>query len=279
MLHAWLLADLLDPAQDLNLRAPTVVNPKPLHTWCDHTMQVTALAAGVGNAASVLASASLDHTVKLRRLGDGCQLRSHALPASINDIVLSAGEETLYAAGADGVVYAVALATDADAQNATANAVMGGSETKRFLDAQDGGSYQVFVGHNRPVTCLALASLDPELGCSGDEAHFKHGEVLVSGSEDGTVRVWDLYSRQAVRVITITGKAPINSIQALPCLMIRSPQLRTPHKSSHSMQPHVSLARFEGVSVHGPRWQGPPVHVDGSEELPCGGLLRLDTYT
>ncbi|GLI62042.1 hypothetical protein VaNZ11_004624 [Volvox africanus] len=268
MLHAWLLADLLDPALDGDRGPPMVANPKPLHSWCDHTLQVTAMAAGVGNAAAVLASASLDRTVKLRRLGDGCQLRSQALPAAINDILLSTGEETLYAAGADGIVYAVALATDAGSQNAITDAVMTGSDARGFLDAQDGGSYHIFVGHSRPVTCLALASLDSGLGCSSEEAHFRHGEVLVSGSEDGTVRVWDLYSRQAVRVITITGKAPIKSIQVLPCLMIRSPQLRT--------SSHITLSKFEGLSVHGSRWQGPAICVDGSERLPRGGLLRLE---
>lgn len=39
--------------------------------------------------------------------------------------------------------------------------------------------------------------------------------VIVAGSEDGTVRVWELRSRQAVRVIAAPDKAPVTGLLVL----------------------------------------------------------------
>ncbi|EFJ40668.1 hypothetical protein VOLCADRAFT_108057 [Volvox carteri f. nagariensis] len=197
MLHAWLLADLLDPLLGLDQAGHVEANPKPLHTWCDHTMQVTALAAGIGEASTVLVSASLDRTVKLRRLADGCQLCSLVLPAAINDIALDAGEETIYAAGVDGFVYALALGADIDVSRSSAAAVVPAAGLR--YDVQDGRGYQVFVGHSCSVTCLTLASFDPRMGRNGIEMQCRNHELLISGSDDGTVRIWDLDSGQTVQ--------------------------------------------------------------------------------
>ncbi|GLC77789.1 hypothetical protein PLESTB_000955900 [Pleodorina starrii] len=276
LVHAWLLADLLESSLDVDRAGPTALaQPTPLHSWFDHTLQVTALVAGAGEAAAVLASASLDRTVKLRRLADGCLLRSLAFPAAIHDIVLDAGEETLYAAGADGVVYAAALGADAgafgagaDAATATTTGVLG------LADAQDGSGYQMFVGHSQPVTCLTLASPD-WLERTGAEAQYRHGSVLITGAEDGTVRVWDLHSRQAVQVITTVGKAPVKSIQALPCRMLCGPSYHSTASASHGVQPRAPLSMYAGTSGQGRGWLGAAVGMDGTEELPQGGLMRL----
>ena len=92
LVHVWPLAELLDPLQLADPHSPAFARPTPLHAWSDHTLPVTALAAGAGEAAAVVASGSADRTVKLRRLGDGALLRAVALPAAVNDLVLDAGE-------------------------------------------------------------------------------------------------------------------------------------------------------------------------------------------
>ena len=54
--------------------------------------------------------------------------------------------------------------------------------------------------------CLQLLSLDE---IEGDRS------ISVAGSEDGTVRVWELRSRQAVRVINSPEKAPVSALLVL----------------------------------------------------------------
>nr|ADI46911.1 MTM0210 [Volvox carteri f. nagariensis] len=235
MLHAWLLADLLDPLLGLDQAGHVEANPKPLHTWCDHTMQVTALAAGIGEASTVLVSASLDRTVKLRRLADGCQLCSLVLPAAINDIALDAGEETLYAAGLDGVVYAISLGVDS-----------GGAMpcVGHDFKMQAGAGYDVLAGHSRPVTCLALTSCNLAPGRVGLETN---ADILVSGSEDGTVRIWDLLSRQTVQVVATAGRASIKSIKLLPLPMLGAVSANGRYTSSHGILSAVSLSKYAGA--------------------------------
>lgn len=87
---------------------------------------------------------------------------------------MPAGEQALYAAGSDGVIYEVGL-LGAGSSNG-----LGSSSSGLQL-----APHRRLEGHSRAVNSLAV-SMD--------------GEVLVSGSEDGTARVWDLRSGQPVQV-------------------------------------------------------------------------------
>ena len=67
-------------------------------------------------------------------------------------------------------------------------------------DACPPGSLGALVGHTRPVTCLAIA---PD------------GYTLLSGSEDGTVRMWDVRNGQSLRSFAHGAKGPVSSILVL----------------------------------------------------------------
>ncbi|GAA6074027.1 WD repeat-containing protein 18 isoform X1, partial [Tachysurus ichikawai] len=55
----------------------------------------------------------------------------------------------------------------------------------------DGEGNQVFKGHRNLVTCLSV-SMD--------------GTLLLSGSHDETVRMWDIQSKQCIRCINHKGE-------------------------------------------------------------------------
>ena len=83
LVNAWLLAEVLDCGGGLGaLGGPPPL--APLHSWSDHTLPITALAVGAGAADPVLASASLDRTVKLRSLVGGGLLAEAAFPTPIH---------------------------------------------------------------------------------------------------------------------------------------------------------------------------------------------------
>ncbi|GFR41561.1 hypothetical protein Agub_g2281 [Astrephomene gubernaculifera] len=296
----WLLPDLLDPS--LDPASPAFARPAPLHAWFDHTLPVTALAAGAGEAAAVVASASLDRTVKLRRMADGMLLRSVALPAAVHALALDAGERYLYAAGNDGAVYEVPLLGDpaVSTSGSASNGATNGTAAAAQGNGADGGAYRTLLGHTRPVTSLALASLGPSSssggggGAGGPRGYTS--DVLVSGSQDGSVRVWDLGSRQPIQIISAPGKAAVSSILVVPypwqTLQTGSRSLTGtaseaaagPSTSSSSgggkagpqrLQPLAPLSKFAGTAGSLKRWEGAPVIVTGSETFTgltsCGG--------
>ncbi|XP_035509373.1 WD repeat-containing protein 18-like [Morone saxatilis] len=88
-------------------------------------------------------------------------------------------EYFLFCGGSDGNIFQVSLCS----QNL--------SRDKSFQSDSDGN--QVFKGHRNLVTCLSV-SMD--------------GTLLLSGSHDETVRLWDVQSKQSIRCLTHKGKTP-----------------------------------------------------------------------
>lgn len=174
---------------------------QPLQSWSDHTLPVTCLAVGAGDAGALVASGSLDRTVKVRSLaaGDGGAaplLRSVPLPAAVRSLALDPGEHALYAGCGSGAIFEVTLVgTDVAA---------GDSLSLSPNDATAGGGgdgMHALEGHSQAVTSLALTP---------DAAY------LVSGSEDASVRVWELRSRQQVRLLQNAARGPVSATLVLP---------------------------------------------------------------
>ena len=177
VVSAWTLAALLDPALCSH------PSPTPTHSWAEHSLPVTAVATGLcdGGGAGLVVSASADRTCKMWTLGGGHLLRTITFPVAIRAIAIDACEATLYAGAADGRVFEVPLNASA-AIGESYGAVMAGSTGSMGRS----GASATLEGHTRAISALA---------CTAD------GERVVSASDDGTCRVWDVASRQTTHVL------------------------------------------------------------------------------
>lgn len=171
---AWLLAEVLD----VGTTQSSPAGPTPFRSWTDHTLPVTAVAVGAGGINALIASTSLDRSIKVRSLGTGAVLRTIALPSPLTSLVLDPGEHALYVGSAFGSVYDVSLVGWV------------GPEGQEYVEM--GKSHG-----EKAVTALAL---------SGDAS------LLVSGGEDSSVRVWDLRSRQIVRTLDNPAKGAVSGL-------------------------------------------------------------------
>ena len=180
VVSAWTLATLLDPAQNSH------PSPTPAHSWAEHSLPVTAIAVGQcdGGGAGLVVSGSADRTCKIWTLGGGHLLRTISLPAAIGAVAIDACEATLYAGAVDGRVFEVPLNASAAIAEATAAAATGSTCVGRS-DGRSGAA-ATLEGHTRSISALA---------CTAD------GERVVSASDDGTCRVWDVASRQTTHVL------------------------------------------------------------------------------
>ncbi|XP_047666195.1 WD repeat-containing protein 18 isoform X2 [Tachysurus fulvidraco] len=150
--------------------------PEPRHVFSRHSLPITDIHCGLMGPQARVATASLDQTVKLWEISSGEMLLSVLFDVSIMSVTLDPCEYFLFCGGSDGNVFQVSLCNTAV------------SRDKTFQS--DGEGNQVFKGHRNLVTCLSV-SMD--------------GTLLLSGSHDETVRMWDIQSKQCIRCINHKG--------------------------------------------------------------------------
>ncbi|KAF5909961.1 WD repeat-containing protein 18, partial [Clarias magur] len=161
--------------------------PEPRHVLSRHTLPITDVHCGLMGAQARVATASLDQTVKLWEISSGELLLSVLFDVSIMSVTLDPCEYFLFCGGSDGNIFQVSLCSTAL------------SRDKTFQS--DGEGNQVFKGHRNLVTCLSV-SMD--------------GTLLLSGSHDETVRMWDVQSKQCIRCINHKGQVTNAAIVPAP---------------------------------------------------------------
>ncbi|XP_062412888.1 WD repeat-containing protein 18 [Sardina pilchardus] len=178
--------------------------PEPRHVLSRHSLPVTDIHCGLMGAQARVATASLDQTVKLWEISSGELLLSVLFDVSIMSVTLDPCEYFLFCGGSDGTIYQVSLCSPSL------------SRDKTFQSDSEGN--QVFKGHRNLVTCLSV-SMD--------------GTLLLSGSHDETVRLWDVQSKQSIR--TINHKGPVTNA----CIMLAPANMFLPES-----RPAAPLPRF-----------------------------------
>jgi len=188
--HCWDVAALLDGGGGGGGGGGEAAPPQPAATWSGHSMAVTALCfsplSGLfgGAGAARVVTCSADRSVRWWDVAARRCLRAVALPAGAACACPNADGSRWFVGGTDGVVYAL------EGEGA------GGG----------GGAPRALIGHTAAVTALCLA---PD------------GRTLLSGSDDGSVRVWDAGARAQVGSLGAGGAA----VAAMVLLPSRPPGL------------------------------------------------------
>eukprot|EP00040_Diaphanoeca_grandis_P019637 m.103857 g.103857 ORF g.103857 m.103857 type:complete len:437 (+) comp27521_c2_seq1:131-1441(+) len=224
----------------------------PVHTWSDHTLPVTDIFCGFGGLSSRVVTSSKDSSCKLYDLASGALLHSFAFETDVQSVVMDATEQLLFAGGGNGIIYTCNVSTE-DGTNDNVAAPL--SSTRR-----------PFMGHKLAVTCVAV-SFD---ACT-----------LVSGSEDGTVRVWDIESRQCTKVYD--HKDAVTNVMVIPQAWITSDDNSSVNNavvSLFSRKPFVldssAMIKTSGVSLMLAA-EKPYQHVSSVSLVPDASDLRVSS--
>lgn len=205
-----------------------------VHSFLEHTLPVTDIVVGYGGANAIIVSASEDRTCKVWRMSTGQLLRSIIFPSVIDAVALDPGEYVFYAGGRDGKIYIVALGAESPSNSIYGDHIIGA------LSEQ-----------SKAVTCLAFCA---------------DGVTLVSGSEDGLIRIWDTRSHNIVRMIR-HAKGPVNNILAvtIPETLLKS---QASAGKKHSLSLPKPLEKYASIAENGD--VGAKVFIGGqaSDSLP-----------
>ncbi|KTW28903.1 hypothetical protein T552_01531 [Pneumocystis carinii B80] len=167
----------------------------PVKTWNNHTLGITDIVCGYGttNSARVFTS-SLDSTVNVWDLNTQSLLTTFVFPKPITCLVVDPAERAFYAGNDQGDVYLVDLYGIAQEKSLESFYEAIGGSGKVIQSVKDEST--IFKGHKSAISCLAL-SFD--------------GSLLITGSQDHDVFIWDIATRQIIQTFS-KQNGPITSI-------------------------------------------------------------------
>jgi WD40 repeat protein len=152
---------------------------KAAHTLAGHAGAITGLRFSLDGAR--LFTSSKDKTIRAWNVADGAAAGKIDAPAEVNNIALVNGGQEIVSADADNVLRVWAL----PAQTGAAEPPKPVKELK---------------GHGGPVTAV--------------DSQLPDGKVILSGSQDGSIRVWNYDNGQQVRQMDHGG--PVAAVAIRP---------------------------------------------------------------
>ncbi|XP_032992477.1 WD repeat-containing protein 18-like, partial [Lacerta agilis] len=189
------------------LQAENAQSPEPRHVWSRHSLPITDLCCGMGGPMARAATASLDQTAKLWEISSGDLLLSVVFDVGVLSVTLDLTEYHMFCGGMDGSIFQVNLCAWPVQRER-------GFQTER-------DSAKIFKGHRNQVTCLSVST---------------DGSLLLSGSHDETVRLWDIQSKQCLRTVNYKGPVTNAFITLAPANMLNpesKPRVPLPKFSRH----------------------------------------------
>ena len=173
-------------------------NPRPLRTLSVCRMTISGLSCGISQAAF----SSLDHSVRVFDIAAGVESLHVSLTCAQQCVLLDVVENVVISGGADGNVYVNSLSSQSSPDSAT----------------------RILGGHTGPITCLC--AVDSQKNVS-----------LASGSEDYSIRLWNIHFSQAVLIIRMEG--PV--LFATFCTRVFNPE----HSQTNRKLVPVILRKFK----------------------------------
>lgn len=160
----------------------TIADGKEVKKFDGHTGPVSGVALSAD--ASQLVSGSEDKSLRIWNVESGAMVRLIDTPSPIHDLCLSLDGKQIISAHDDGIIRVWNVA-------APEPALPEGEAEKPASELK---------GHSKPVRSLALL--------------LPAGQILISGSDDNTARLWTISNGQATR--TLNHGAPVVSVAARP---------------------------------------------------------------
>lgn len=176
----WRLSNAIS-AQTGNVFRESTSNIQPVFSFTRHHLPVTDIFLGRGNMKGRLFTVSTDNTCKVYSLQDGCFLLSIIFDHALTAVVTNSIETHLFVGTDSGKIQQFVLEPY--------------PRTLEHHISESGQEQLFFNGHEQSVTCLST-SVD--------------GHTLGSGSKDGKIMLWDIPSRQMMKVLEMKG--PITNI-------------------------------------------------------------------
>ena len=211
VVKVYSLLDLLDGGESLHKLksrsyAGRATAPKHYRSYNAHSLPATGLVVVGAFGTFRVYSCSTDKTVCMYDVHSGRIFHKMTFPHGLESIALSSTCDSLFVGSTSGPIFSVdmgLIAIGLSAQHAQRAHIGSFQSSHSSGSSSDSSSRNLtslasttYSGHSRAVSALSV-SLDNTL--------------LVSASLDGSLRVWDVLSRQCLKDLAVMNKLPLTS--------------------------------------------------------------------
>lgn len=199
---------------DRSVRLFDTAAGRDVRRFVGHTASVWCVALSADGRRAL--SGSMDGTVRLWEVATGQEIkRFDGHLTLVSAVAFSSDAKKALSGGYDGSVVLWDLEAGREAKrfdgpakyvHAVAfapgdkRAVIAGDTTPRLIDLETGQEVRAFPGHKAEVTCVAFS---PD------------GSRLATGSDDGSIRVWDVESGKSLATLPNQPEAQARAVRAL----------------------------------------------------------------
>lgn len=242
MARIWEVAMIVDQSQAGNIVSvsskKTII---PYRSWSPHTLSAKDLFLVSGFSSLRVFTCSTDRTVVMYDAHSGKQILRISLSHSLECITCNPLQDICFVGATNGNIFIIDLSVTAigmSAANATtgyiaprAGAMSTSAESSNTSKGQGQlgnlpAGVSIMEGHTRAVTSLS---------CSLDNT------TLVSSSEDGSLRIWDIWTKQCLREVK-----PMNKTALTNAIITVRPELIGSGVHKPTLSPIESLKKYPG---------------------------------
>ncbi len=246
--NVWNLMDVVSSSSSSSSLSKSI---HPIQTWSEHHLPITSMHA---LPSSRVVSTSKDKQVIIMEIFNGRTIAKIQMNSSITNVIADEMGFRLYLGSIDGTIYCIdlnafAIATSAESASVVNNYIssnntndlnvggvktsLSGSLLEETVLGNHSGTDDLVTegtssphiselrGHSSQISCLALF----------EEHDTINTTLLVSGSVDGSIRIWDIRSRCCIHTLYpwstnsgILGHEPkygkISATSVFPCSSI-----------------------------------------------------------
>ncbi len=229
MAKAWDMADILTSSFTSSSSGSGSAAVLPYKTWSNHSQAITDITVANMGITTRIMSCSLDRSLIVQDLHITKEICHMYFPEPLESIVCTSSGELVFLGASNGDIFVL---------NLSSTTIM---EAHMNLDDEK----RVLLGHNRAVISMTLSN---------------DMRTLMSGSEDGTIRIWDVDTLQCLNVLHTTRGIAVKTLIA-----VKKAELDENNVQSPFLTPVGHIRKFADAddNVVG---SIPPILLDGSRD-------------
>ena len=217
MARCWDLCSIVGNAAAAAAGNKRNAGVQPFRSWNPHTLAIKGMHIVECGSSVRVFTCSIDRNVVIHDVHTNKQCHRLALPQALESLVCTAAGDYAFVGGSNGTVFVLDLSLTAAAKHAThaSSATTSMSSQLHASGLHGAGTGTSTVGGDASMSTSVTNCLEGHSKAVVSLSIAADGRHLVSGSDDASVRIWDIESLQCLH--EIAQPRAVSNVLALRC--------------------------------------------------------------